>query len=58
MVDDMKLGWDMATKVGVRTAFAAWSKEELPEMSAQMKNIFHYSFDTADDLYHFLFEED
>ena len=58
MVDDMKLGWDMATKVGVRTAFAAWSKEELPEMSAQMKNIFHYSFDTPDDLYHFLFEED
>ena len=57
MVDDMKLGWDMATKVGVPTAFAAWSKEELPEMAQQMRNIFDFSFETPEELYRFLFEE-
>lgn len=57
MVDDMKLGWDMAKKVGVPTAFAAWSKEELPEMALQMREIFDVSFDTAEALYDYLFEE-
>ena len=57
MVDDMKLGWDMAKKVGVPTAFAAWSKEELPEMAQQMREIFDVSFDTVDALYDYLFEE-
>ena len=57
MVDDMKLGWDMAKKVGAPTAFAAWSKEELPEMAQQMREIFDVSFDTVDALYDYLFEE-
>lgn len=58
MVDDMKLGWDMAQKVGVPTAFASWSKEELPEMAAQMRSIFDFSFDSPDALYQFLFGEE
>ena len=39
------------------TAFAAWSKEELPEMAQQMREIFDVSFDTVDALYDYLFEE-
>lgn len=58
MVDDMKLGCDMAVKVGVPTAFAGWSKEELPDMVKQMRTIFDFSFDSADALYQFLFEEE
>lgn len=58
MVDDMKLGWDMASRVGVPTAFAGWSKEELPEMARQMRSVFDYSFNSTDALYRFLFGED
>lgn len=58
MVDDMKLGWDMASRVGVPTAFAGWSKEELPEMARQMRSVFDYSFNSTDALYRFLFRED
>lgn len=58
MVDDMKLGWDMASRVGVPTAFAGWSKEELPEMARKMRSVFDYSFNSTDTLYRFLFEED
>lgn len=56
VVDDMKLAWMMAHPLGVEIAFAGWGKVEFPELAAEMKSICNYSFDTADELYHFLFE--
>ena len=57
MVDDMKLGWIMAKAMGVPTAFAGWSKAEFPELTKEMRSICDYSFDTAEALEAFLFEE-
>lgn len=56
IVDDMKLGWDMAAPLGVPTAYAAWSKADFPDLAAQMREIFTYSFDSAKDLEKFLFD--
>ena len=56
MVDDMKLGWDMATAAGIPTACAAWAKSDFPELMAEMKNICRYAFDTPQNLEAFLFE--
>ena len=56
MVDDMKLGWAMASAIGADTAFAGWSKQEFPELSAQMRALCRYSFDSPRDLEKFLFE--
>lgn len=58
MVDDMKLGWTMAKTTGVPTAFAGWSKAEFPELTAEMRAICDFSFDSAKELEAFLFEED
>lgn len=58
MVDDMKLGWTMARSLGVPTAYAAWSKQDFPDLMEEMRNICDHSFDTAAELEHFLFEED
>lgn len=57
MVDDMKLGWTMAKSVGVPTAFAGWSKAEFPELTEEMRRLCDYSFDSAEELEHFLFDE-
>lgn len=57
MVDDMKLGWQMAYAVHVPTAFAGWSKQEFPELSKEMRRICDFSFDSAKELEEFLFEE-
>lgn len=56
MVDDMKLGCQMANSVGVATAFAGWSKAEFPELTEEMRNICDFSFDSAANLEKFLFE--
>ena len=56
MVDDMKLGWDMAKKCAVPTAYAAWSKKEFPDLAGEMKEIFDFSFDSPKELEVFLFE--
>lgn len=56
LVDDMKLGWDMAQTLGVQTAFAAWSKAEFPELTAQMRGLFDNSFDSTKELEMFLFD--
>lgn len=55
MVDDMKLGWSMARAVGADTAFAAWSRQDFPELMTEMKEICTYSFDSVEDLEDFLF---
>ena len=58
VVDDMKLAWQMSHPLGVDIAFAAWGKQEFPELSEEMRSICTYSFDSAEDLEKFLFEED
>ena len=40
VVDDMKLGWDMAAKCAVPTAYAAWSKMDFPDLASEMKKIY------------------
>ncbi len=57
VVDDMKLAWDMASKVGVPTAFAAWGRQGYPKILAQMRSLCDYAFDAPADLEKFLFEE-
>ncbi len=56
VVDDMKLAWYMAQPVGVEIAFAAWGKQEFPELAKEMRNICDFSFDSAKDLEKFLFD--
>lgn len=58
VVDDMKLGWTMAQQAGVQTAYAAWSKQDFPELMEEMRVICDYAFDTAEELERFLFEEE
>lgn len=56
VVDDMKPAWEMANKVGVPTAFAAWSKEDLPEITAEMTKLCDFSFSSPKELEKFLFD--
>ena len=55
VVDDMKLACRMAEPLGVDVAFAAWGKQEFPELSREMESLCRYSFDTPAALEHFLF---
>lgn len=56
VVDDMKPAWEMASKAGVPIAFAAWGRRDYPEISAQMKALCDFSFDSTAELEKFLFE--
>ena len=56
VVDDMKPAYDMASKVNVPIAFAAWGRKDYPEISSEMRKLCNYSFDSACDLEKFLFE--
>lgn len=56
VVDDMKLAWQMASPLGVKIAFAAWSKPEFPDLSEEMRQLCDYSFDSVEMLENFLFE--
>lgn len=55
VVDDMKLGWQMANQVGAATAFAGWNKQEFPLLKKGMETLCDYSFDSAKKLEEFLF---
>ena len=55
MVDDMRLGWEMATEAGIETAFAGWSRRDFPELMMEMGEICKFSFDSAEELEEFLF---
>lgn len=57
VVDDMKLGWMMASGAGVDIAYAAWSKAEFPDLTAEMRGLCRYSFDIVEQFLHFLFKE-
>ena len=56
VVDDMKLACQMAQPVNVQVAFAAWGKEDFPEIASEMRSLCRYSFDTTAGLYQFLFD--
>lgn len=56
VVDDLKPAYEMASKVNVPVAFAAWSKLEQPEIYSQMSALCDFTFDTPSALEHFLFE--
>ena len=56
MVDDMKLGFQMAKAVGVATAFAGWSNADFPELTEEMRSICDFSFDYPAELEKFLFD--
>lgn len=56
MVDDMKLGWQMASSVGVPTAYAGWSKAHFPELCSEMESLCDFSFYSTEALEKFLFE--
>ena len=55
VVDDMKLACKMAQPLGVDVAFAAWGKQEFPELRREMEELCRYSFDTPHALAEFLF---
>lgn len=57
VVDDMKLGWMMAAPLGVEVAFAAWSKQDFPELAKEMRSLCKFSFDSPKALETFLFED-
>ena len=56
VVDDMKPAWEMARKVQVPTAYAAWSRDPSLEVSEEMKNLCDFSFSSPEDLENFLFD--
>ena len=56
VVDDMKPAYDMASRVGVPIAFAAWSRKDCPELSSEMKQLCDFSFDSPAQLEQFLFD--
>ena len=56
VIDDLKPAWEMATKVGVPIAFAAWSKASFPELSKEMRQLCQHSFDSTKELKNFLFD--
>lgn len=56
VVDDLKPAYDMAKKVNVPIAFAAWSKLEQPEIYRQMSALCDYTFNAPKALENFLFE--
>lgn len=55
VVDDMKLAWEMASKAGAQTAFAAWGKLDFPRLCKEMEDLCDFTFQTVEELEAFLF---
>lgn len=55
VVDDSKIGYDMASAAGVQIGFAAWSKEGFPDVMADMQAICDFTFHRVTDFEDFLF---
>ncbi len=55
MVDDLKPGWVMAQRAGIRMGFALWSKQDVPEIAEEMTKCADFTFKTPEALYDFLF---
>ena len=56
VVDDMKPAYEMASNAGVPIAFAAWGRQDYPEIAAQMRRLCDFSFDSTEELERFLFD--
>lgn len=56
MVDDMKLGWQMAQEMNIATAFAGWSKADFPRLTEEMRQLCQFSFNSVESFGQFLFE--
>ncbi len=56
VIDDMKPAWEMARKVNVPVAFAAWGRLDCPQIMEEMTTLCDFSFQTTGQLYQFLFE--
>ena len=56
VVDDAQLACRMAETVGVDVAFAAWGKQDFPELSEGMRQSCRYTFQSPEELEAFLFE--
>lgn len=56
VVDDMRLGYTMAKKQNIPIAFAAWSRQNCPNILDEMKKICDFHFDTVKELETFLFD--
>lgn len=54
VLDDSKIGYDMALAAGVKIGFAAWSKEDYPEMLVQMSRLCDHTFHTVTQFEEFL----
>lgn len=57
VVDDAQLACQMAAPLGIDVAFAAWGKQDFPELSEGMRKSCRFSFDTPQELKAFLFGE-
>ena len=57
VVDDMRPAYEMASKAGVPIAFAAWGRTDCPELVVQMKELCNFSFDSTEQLAHFMFDD-
>lgn len=57
VVDDMKPGYDMASKAGVPIAFSGWGRKDFPEICRQMEECCNFTFYNPDALERFLFDE-
>ncbi|MBR3978030.1 MAG: HAD family hydrolase [Oscillospiraceae bacterium] len=57
VVDDLKPAVEMAGKVGVSVGFAQWSKTGHNDICQEMSRLCQYTFETVEDLEHFLFDE-
>lgn len=56
VVDDMKPAWEMASKAGVPIAFAAWGRQDYPQILEEMTGLCNFSFDSPEKLERFLFD--
>lgn len=58
VVDDMKPACEMAGKAGVPIAFAAWGRQDYPQILEEMTRLCDFRFDTTAQLEAFLFQEE
>lgn len=56
VVDDMKPGWEMASKIGCPVAFAGWGRQNCPGIVKEMTKLCNFAFNTPEDLAKFLFK--
>lgn len=57
VIDDMKPAWDMARAAGVPIAFAAWGRQDYPQILEEMGRLCDFTFHSTKELENFLFEE-